>query len=79
MFYCRNARYMGHLRDLLLQLQNKPYPEKLRLLRWVVFWGVILVVIIWIVTLQLRKPSVELEGPKPFEEVFENLKNLRTK
>ncbi len=67
---------MNWLRKKLIALQNRPYEEKLKLLRRVAITAAILLLGFWILTLQFRKPPAASE-PNKLAPVWENLKNLK--
>lgn len=67
------------LRKKIQVLQNKSYPEKLKLLRWAVGIAAIGLMLLWLATWSYRKPATEEDNSwKEFGKIFDNLKQLKS-
>jgi len=62
--------------NLIRRLQDKPYEQKIRLLKLAAVVAIILIVIVWAVTLKFRTGD-ESQGNEKFAPLWENIKNLR--
>ncbi|OGE75722.1 MAG: hypothetical protein A3C85_04625 [Candidatus Doudnabacteria bacterium RIFCSPHIGHO2_02_FULL_48_21] len=62
--------------SFLRNLQNKPYPEKIRILKFAGIVAAIFIALVWALTLQFRSTGESSEKEK-FAPLWENLQKLR--
>lgn len=71
---------MAWLGKKIIELQNKPYEQRLRILRRTVIIAAVLLIVFWIITLQFRSTPGNQHGSSALDSIFQtfgNLKNLR--
>lgn len=71
---------MAWLGKKITELQNKPYEQRLRILRRTVIIAAVLLIGFWIITLQFRSAPTDQHKTSALDSIFQtlgNLKNLR--
>lgn len=71
---------MTSLKQKIKELQKKPYKTKLRILWGTVIVSAIFLIIIWIITIQLRDKITDTNHSiDKFKTIFENAKSIKIK
>ncbi|MDP3741528.1 MAG: hypothetical protein Q8R08_04380 [bacterium] len=67
---------MAWFKDKLNELRNRPYGERVRILKIIIVVIIILMIGLWILSMNFRKKTSN-SGQDIFSPVIQNIKNLK--